>query len=402
MYTKYLSCVLAYLFWLLPNTTISQVQRIDIDFYGHPLTFSYEYTLFEPPELDAVFRQCIDYSVADHCLGYFYEKIQLHDYQSLLKQLQEYKEKFALDDVGYFLLLSKVVDQALGNHNKNRKNLYKWFLLNQANFNAFVGYQGGKLLAFAKFDREYAQGLRRQSLDGNYHYEVSFKRKNSLPYGCCIEYTQGNGYNVITRNMYQVPKLNANIIAKKFHFYHASKSYSVNVSINKSLVDYFKDIPDLPLQQGLFGYGISNSTAASLVAQFQPIIGKKTQLEALNILLAFVQQLPYQRDHHLWGYEKANFPEETLFNYYSDCEDRVILLSYLINKLLNIETVLLFYPNDKHANLGLYLPDSKNTMDKVYGNGKRYVVCETTSQGFNVGSQPNQFKNAATQVIKLF
>jgi hypothetical protein len=125
--------------------------------------------------------------------------------------------------------------------------------------------------------------------------------------------------------------------------------------------------------------------------QLAKIIEGKSEIEAANILLRFVQTaFKYKTDIDQFGYEKYFIPEETIYYPYSDCEDRAILYSYLVKNMLNLDTVLLDYPG--HVATAINLKGSVGG-DFVDFEGKRYYVADPTYINANIGmTMPNVAK----------
>ena len=120
-----------------------------------------------------------------------------------------------------------------------------------------------------------------------------------------------------------------------------------------------------------------------------------------DFLLHFVQKtLTYKSDYEQYGRENYNFPEETVNNQYSDCEDRTILLAYLCNELLNMESVMLHFEKDQHVCLGLKMPNRSNSWSFKYKD-EPYIVAEPTGENLSLGKTGISLSRV-TNVIDLF
>ena len=63
-------------------------------------------------------------------------------------------------------------------------------------------------------------------------------------------------------------------------------------------------------------------------------------------ILDYVQHsFNYSTDQDQFGKEKYFFCEENFYYPKNDCEDRAILLSWLVRRLVGLDVVLLHYPN---------------------------------------------------------
>ena len=129
-----------------------------------------------------------------------------------------------------------------------------------------------------------------------------------------------------------------------------------------------------------------------------PLVQGKNEADAANILINFVQTaFQYQRDEQQFGYEKPFFVEELFYYPYSDCEDRAMLYSYLVRKLLGLDVVLLDYPD--HIATAVRFKGNVGG-DYVMVGGQKYIVCDPTYIGASIGMTMPQFKTVAAKVLK--
>ena len=126
----------------------------------------------------------------------------------------------------------------------------------------------------------------------------------------------------------------------------------------------------------------------------------KTQAEALNMLLNFVQtSLTYEYDDKVWGGDRAFFPEETLHYPYADCEDRAILFTRLVRDLLQLRAALVYYPG--HLAAAVRVTDPAIRGDYLSIGGERYLVCDPTFINAPIGRTMPGMDNSTAQAIPL-
>jgi hypothetical protein len=116
------------------------------------------------------------------------------------------------------------------------------------------------------------------------------------------------------------------------------------VTYNKNSVAFCNAYPqtDFPV---FFEARVPALAEQSLLAALGPLVSGRSEVEAVNLLLRFVQTaFDYQTDDDQFGREKYMFVEETLSYPHSDCEDRAILFSFLVRRLTGLEVVGLHYP----------------------------------------------------------
>ncbi|MDR1120549.1 MAG: hypothetical protein LBM08_06485 [Dysgonamonadaceae bacterium] len=144
---------------------------------------------------------------------------------------------------------------------------------------------------------------------------------------------------------------------------------------------------------------LSQSVRGTLYPALRKAIQDKSEQEAANMLINFVQTaFEYDYDDKIWGGDRPFFADETVYYPFSDCEDRAILFSHLVRDLMNLKVVLLYYPGHlatavqfKETIPGDYLPVNK----------KRYLVCDPTYIGANIGRTMPGMDNGKATVILL-
>ena len=181
----------------------------------------------------------------------------------------------------------------------------------------------------------------------------------------------------------------------------ASKKYpdlAIKASVDINLMKLYNDYPMMDWQ--LYAKTpMSTSLENKLLPTLRQMTNGKSKEEATGIILNFVQTaFEYKTDEEQFGYERPLFVDELFYYDYSDCEDRAILFSYLVRKVLNLDVVLLYYPN--HLATAVKLP-SYNKGDYVSLNGQRYTVCDPTYINAGIGEAMPQFKNVKARVIEL-
>ncbi|MBC8601634.1 hypothetical protein H8784_07840 [Parabacteroides acidifaciens] len=178
------------------------------------------------------------------------------------------------------------------------------------------------------------------------------------------------------------------------------------VHTNRNLIRFFDTYPTSMINED-FGtrwamYAntpLSQEAKSSLYPALKSVVTGKSQIDAVNRLLNFVQTaFVYEYDDKVWGYDRAFFADETLFYPYCDCEDRSILFSRLVRDLLGLKVVLIYYPG--HLATAVHFSENV-TGDYVAINGTRYVICDPTFIGAPVGRTMPDMDNATAKVILL-
>lgn len=170
--------------------------------------------------------------------------------------------------------------------------------------------------------------------------------------------------------------------------------------------DQRKDKPTTVLIEEMFNYMREHKSVSMrsryLSSQIRRICAQYQLLDedALQFTLDFVQEpnirFTMNRDSHaISKYEKyIRFPDETLYDKEADSSSKVLLAAVLFH-YLGHNVVFLYSKMQHHAALGIQVLPHWINSGKVFGlpleeatfnhSGKRYLFCETTSDGFRIG-----------------
>ena len=189
----------------------------------------------------------------------------------------------------------------------------------------------------------------------------------------------------------------------------SSKKYTAakaNVACDKNLLAFLQDIPVSSMDAaGVTDYlmyasmPMSERASRDLIPALKAQISGKTEEEAANILIDFVQTaFEYKTDNDAWGYERPFFPEETLYYPYSDCEDRAILYCYLVKNLMNLDVAFVSYPG--HLATAVHFNETIPG-DYFVVDGTRYLICDPTYINASIGMTMPGMNNATAQVYLM-
>lgn len=369
---------LALLLVLVYQTSVKALdtRAVEVDFYGHTVKIDYDNKLNN-----------IRYeSAVEQFIKSFDEKSASSDYVSLVNQLHQASQNFGLDDVGKVLLVNAFTKKAFAHRPPNFKTLITWYILYRDSMDVMLCYNKRKISLYGRLNIT-PYGIGYINKGGKVYTDLSFTlAKGSI--GSVAEYRPKN-YNrqpkrLIQLNTNKYPKIDALKKSKAFSFIYNEKKYNFSASINQSLILYLKDLPVVELGNLYVNYGFSQSLQHTLINSLKKTTAQMDGREAMGFLLKFVQSIPYKTDDDQWGYERYSFAEETLFNDYADCEDKVILYASLVKELLNIESIALVYEKDEHVAIALKLPKNVANFSFTY-KGNKYLSAEPTGDGFELG-----------------
>ena len=119
---------------------------------------------------------------------------------------------------------------------------------------------------------------------------------------------------------------------------------------------------------------------------------------SVNMLLKFMHTaFNYMTDNENFGFEKSYYKEEMFYYSLNDCEDRSIIFTYLVEKILGLDTIILEYPG--HASTGVRFNDEV-TGDFIALDGFNYVLCDPSYLNSEVGSSNPDYIDVPATIYK--
>lgn len=188
--------------------------------------------------------------------------------------------------------------------------------------------------------------------------------------------------------------------SKRFPEMHAS------VRVNQNLMAFYNTYPTSMLDGNVMtrwamyaNTPMAKDVAEQLYPRLRILLQGKSQLEAVNMLLNWVQTgFEYEYDDKLWGGDRAFFAEESLYYPYCDCEDRSILFTRLVRDLLGLKCILVYYPG--HLAAAVLFTKSVEG-DYIELKGQKYIVTDPTYIGAPAGMTMPSMDNQNAKVILL-
>lgn len=314
------------------------------------------------------------------------------NHEQLINDCMTLKEEKKLGDWAYLQLTKKIGEQVYGHHRTNDIAFLRMFILSKSGYKvrlAKINEQLELLVAPAGI----MYGLPYITLSGTKYYVVEpLKQPGTSIYTYPQEFANAKNYIGLFLNA--VPGFDHVPYTRELQ---SRNGISVQTEVNMNLIDFYKDYPLCEVLPH-FKAPVSDVLRSSLYPTLRTAIRGKSQKEAANILINFVQTaFGYMTDDEQFGYEKPNFPEENFYYPYNDCEDRAMLYAMLVKDLLGLEAVLLDYP-DHIASAVRFTEDIPG--DNVLIGGKRFLICDPTYIGAPIGVCMSEYRNVAPDIIK--
>lgn len=298
-------------------------------------------------------------------------------YQSVIKALYEKREELRLPDYGYLLLMDNFLSQL--DISSSTKEICKWFLLVKSGYIARIGLiEGTPTLVLGSYGKIY--GKRFYSSSGINYYIMSDK-KGKLESYLTDSDEEDNAFDFAISTEIKLPLAPAK---RTISFEtKAGKSVEVELIYNKNVTEMLSHFPQVEI-----GYYLSSSSSnllsKSLETSLEPYLKGLSDINRVKFLMEFVQKgFEYQSDSRQFGKERVFFPEEMFSFEYSDCDDRVVLLAYLLKKFVDVPMIALGFP--QHVALGLKL-DTPVFGESIKYNGLTFTFCDPTYRNAPLGA----------------
>lgn len=359
-------------------------EGITISFYDQELKFKYN------PETKIGVKK----PVKDEAIQHYWDEMSRIETKPMLDQIEEYSKLFKLNDYGKFLLLKEISIKILDNDDD--RTMFAWYMMTKLGFDVRIGYGGSFVaLMIPSSNMLYARPFLTINGQKFFIFTMDDKKKNFSQL-----YTYDKSHPSASKkfdfSIKELPLFGTYDTHKEVSFKYHGKTYTVDYNFNEEISKFFDYYPqtDYPVY---FQAPVSSQTLYSFVKSFKPIIEKKSEQEALNIILRFVQTaFDYKTDDDQFGREKPMIPDETFYYKYSDCEDRSILFATLVREMLGLKVIGLKYTG--HMAVGVKT-HSNPKGDYVTSGSTKYLVCDPTYINANIGQSMPKFKGKSMQLI---
>ena len=336
----------------------------------------------------------------NHGISGFWNSTSSLNYNELIDQLEWYRANLQLNDWGYLILIDQLSQKLYPKH-RNNQRLFTWFVLLKIGLNAKIGYNASNLFILIQspidiYDTPYFTLQTAQ----NRYYICPIHNDIALLAGSIYTYDDNNGIINQPIDFYirDLPIIQNRTKSRVLTFDYKKKKYKVKVDYDQNMVDYFNLFPQTRVDV-FFSAPMSTNSRNSIIKALKPIIEDKTEAEAVNIILRFMQTaFEYATDQEQFSTENFLFAEETLFYKYSDCEDRSILFAYLVREMIGLEVIGLDYPG--------HIATAVRFNSRIKGNaikvsGKTYTICDPTYINANIGQCMPQFVSITPKPIRF-
>lgn len=314
-------------------------------------------------------------------------------YQLYIDALVNYAEDKNLNDWGIYQLVDKTAKQ-LYTSNNNRV-IWTWAMMNQAGYQAKIGYSGSSVYLLLPFMQEVYEKPY-YSIDGSNFYLISGKKgiRNMMTY------TKDFGGATKKVDLHLPFALNytdpSNTVVRKTTLPNESKALELHM--DKTVMAFLASYPQT-VNTVYLNAAMSSSLKETLYEYLTPRLEGKTETQAVTYLLDYLHNsFEYKTDRDQFNKEKMFFPDEIFYYPYSDCEDRVVLFTRLVNELLGLDAVALTYFSHMAAAVAFAEPVEGYS---ILVDGRRYTITDPTYINAPIGSVMPEYEKYTPLAIKI-
>mgnify|MGYP005664175717 CR=1 FL=1 len=359
---------------IIPSPS-QKLKTLYLDFFGVGLEVHY----------DSSILISLEGGVSKDKIADSWDRLAGSEYEVTVKELKEVSAKLRLNDWAKYLLIREASEGIYKNQNEAR--LFSWFALLKMGYDARLAYQRNKLLLLLPVEGALYNTIY-YTLNKRRYYAIDYYAKGKLGSVMTYAHIYKGASAGISFAVSELPLLAENKIHRRLLFRPDKDNRAVDLYYNENLLRFFQSYPQVAYTN-YFSSPESVLLDESLKASFEPLIVGKSQSEALDIILSFVQNaFKYRVDHEQFSREKVMFPSETIFYPYSDCEDRAILFSYMVKTLLGMDVVGVKYSN--HMATAVRIEEKIRGEYLLLGE-EPYIIADPTYINARLGMSMPQF-----------
>ena len=314
-----------------------------------------------------------------------------------------YAREHHLNGWGHYQLAKRVSEAAYPADRPNERIAMQCFLLSQLKFHAQIALCGERFVLLLPF-KEAVYNVPYLVVGNRRHYIYSYGHNPSegfRTYDRQFEYADRNLSLHLDGRM-QVGLKQEMAFGRMSRLLGAELKARINVGEVAMMLH-------CPMMKGevYYAQGVDADLAQSLLPALRRAIAGKSEVEAVQYLLNFVQNgFDYATDEELFGRQKQLFIEESFYYGKNNCKDRVGVFSWLVRELLGLKMVSISYEGNAaskgvgHITCGVRFSSDVAGDAFLYG-GDRYVMCDPTYINARIGMTMPAFRQSKATLRAL-
>jgi hypothetical protein len=363
---------------------------LEIMFYGNAVRFSFD-PLWKNYRLSG--------GAKPEAMSAFWTMMSGSRYEPTIQAVNEARRDLKLDDWGGVTLWRSVV-QALQPERKSEQNLLLWYFLVKSGYDVRLGYAGDDVHLFVAMKQPVYATKYTKVGDQTYYAVLAADHGDSIRSFYTYDASYPNKLKPLDIQSAATGFTKTVSAQRVLAFDYKGKHIKLNVPYDRRLVEYMDSFPQSEFEL-YFDTDGSSLLRHGLLEELKKYTATMGDEEAVDFLLSFIQQsFAYKTDNEQFGHERYFFIEESLYFPYNDCEDRAVLLAWLVRELVGIKVIGLLYPG--HMTTAVALKHVKPEFSTVSYHGNQYVIADPTYLGASVGmAMPSYSRLKPTRVVAI-
>ena len=330
---------------------------------------------------------------SESCVSEYWEMLSDGRADALVNDCFVLREKLNLCDWAYYQLAKSVSAEIYGNDTCNEAIVLQTYLMAQVGYKVRMGRTDDELRVLLSSDTTIYSTT--YLFIGDVKYYLLQGTFGKPIFICDYEFP---GESIFSLKIDKLPLLPVDEIAGREFRSQKYDNAKVVVNHNRNMIDFLATYPLCSIENYAVA-SLDEEVKSALYPVLQKAIDKMPEDVATNILINFVQTaFEYKVDLDQFGRERTFFANETFYYPYSDCEDRALLFATLVRELVGLDVVLLDYP-DHIATAVCFKQDIAG--DYIMVNDKKYLICDPTYIGANIGKTMPRYREVKANVIKI-
>jgi len=315
------------------------------------------------------------------------------EYETMISELDTISKKLQLNGWAQYIFVKQVSNALF--KDKNEAKVFSWFVLLKLGYDAHISYQRHTIVLLLPIKGNLYNTIY-YTLKGKKYYAIDYYARGKIGSVMTYDNVYEGASKSIDFDLGQLPRFERSKTKKRLVFKVDNETQSINLEYDRNLLKFFQTYPQVSYEY-YFSSPESILLENSFKASFKPLLKGRSQSEALDLILSFVQNaFKYRVDEKQFNMEKVMFPSETIFYPYSDCEDRAILFTYMVKTLLGIDVVGVKYPNHMATAVDI---QEKIEGEYIRSEGVSYVVADPTYINARIGMSMPQFRGTSAYSI---
>ena len=336
----------------------------------------------------------------------FYEGMEKENYQDLLKQFEDFKEKHELCDWLYYKFIRKTIEKMYEPVDHKRKDrlhtMAAWFYLSKLGYATKVGNAAMTyVFLYVKSDEELQKIPKYKDNDGHYYSITNFYRQLGTK-RTVVRMFHYQSKEIPTRTFRfqpkQMPNLAPKLAKRTIKFKHLDQVHEWDLMLDTLPLEIMSHYPRMA-QMDYLDIRFSKTNYDAIIPKFKELTKGMSKQEAIELIISFTRRgFQYKWDWNIYDDDMSMTAEELLFSEYSDHEDRTAMFYTLVKELVDVPMIVISHYN-WDLTVGILL-------DKPIGrpfeyNGKGYTICDPTmpSNSEELGIYPNGLRKGAEYEI---